>query len=143
MLSAKQVCRIAGLDYARLDYWARSGFLKPSINEASGKGSKRLYSFIDLLSIKVAKKLRDEGVSLQKLRKVIDYVYKHRQDIESPLANLVLITDGENIFELTSDPNIMVDILKSGQLIFAFAVDKLVDSAKNMLKKEGIEGIAI
>lgn len=68
------VVKITGLTVRQVDYWDRTHFIKPSLKEASGYGTSRLYSFIDLVQLKVAKTLIDKGVTLQKIRKAITYL---------------------------------------------------------------------
>ena len=68
------VCRIVGISYRQLDYWARTGLVTPSIRDAHGSGTQRLYSFQDLVSLKVIKKLLDTGVSLQRVRKAVEHL---------------------------------------------------------------------
>src|SRR4028118_1215069 len=84
-----QVCKIVGITYRQLDYWARTDLLKPSISEAKGSGTQRRYSYRDLLELKVIKRLLDAGISLQSARRAIDYLREHLgEDVAS--ANLVL-----------------------------------------------------
>jgi DNA-binding transcriptional MerR regulator len=78
-------------------------FIKPSVREASGYGSVRLYSFTDLVQLRVAKTLKDKGLSLQRIRKSIHYLKKAFPELEKPLAEKKLITDGETIFVLTEE----------------------------------------
>jgi DNA-binding transcriptional MerR regulator len=67
--TAGEVIRIVGISYWQLDHWDRSGFIKPSLEGASGKGSERQYNFLDLVQLRVAKMLRDSGVSLGRTKK--------------------------------------------------------------------------
>ena len=69
-----QVCKIVGITYRQLDYWARTDLVRPSVNDAAGSGTQRLYSYRDLVALKVIKSLLDAGVSLQAARKAIDYL---------------------------------------------------------------------
>lgn len=131
--TTRQVCKITGIEYSTLDYWDRAGFIKPSIAEGAGTGSRRLYSFRDLISIKVANSLRSNGVSLQKLRKVVDYLKQQDDRITHPLAGTILITDGKKVY-LTNDETTVVDILAGGQLVFALALDKLVNKLEKRTK---------
>src|SRR3981081_4750485 len=66
-----QVCSIVGITYRQLDYWARTGLLRPSISEARGSGTQRRYSYRDLLELKVIKRLLDAGISLPSARRAI------------------------------------------------------------------------
>ena len=128
------VCKIVKLTKRQLDYWDRGHFMKPSISEASGYGSVRLYSFIDLIQLKVAKTLKDHGVSVQKMRKSLNFLKKHRPEIEKPMAELKFITDGESIFVLTSDKKVVLDTLRK-QFVFSIALDKIFEELNGELKK--------
>lgn len=124
------VAKITGLSIRQIDYWDRTHFIKPSVREASGHGSVRLYSFNDLIQLKVAKTLMDKGVSLQKIRKALNYLKKNMPEIEKPLAELRFLTDGETIFVLTKDKKVIIDTLKRGQLVFSIALGDIVESLK-------------
>lgn len=128
--NSKTVARITGLTFRQVDYWDHTHFIKPSISEAIGRGSVRLYSFSDIVQLKVAKTLMDKGVSLQKIRKAIRYLKKNMPEIERPLSELRLLTDGETIFVLTEDRKEMIDTLKSGQLVFSLALGEIMESLK-------------
>jgi len=124
--NSKTVSKIIGIPTRVIDYWDRTNLIKPSISEASGCGSVRLYSFTDLIQFKVAKFLRDRGISLQKIRKSLNYLRKHLPEVEKPLAQLRFLTDGESIFILTNKDREIIDTLKKGQYIFAIAIEPLV-----------------
>jgi predicted RNase H-like HicB family nuclease len=130
----KEVSKIVKLSKRQLDYWDRTHFIKPSIREASGYGSVRLYSFIDLIQLKVAKAFIDKGLSIQKIRKSLNYLKKNKPEIEKPMVELKFITDGENIFVLTSNKNVVLDTLK-GQFVFSLALGKFVEELNGELKK--------
>ena len=121
------VVKITGLTVRQIDYWDRTHFIKPSLKEASGYGTSRLYSFIDLVQLKVAKTLIDKGVSLQKIRKAITYLKKNFPDIEKPLAEMRFLTDGETIFVLTSKKGVILDTLSKGQMVFAVAIGEIIE----------------
>ena len=61
-----------GITYRQLDYWARTGLLQPSVATAKGSGSRRVYSYSDVLELKVIKQLLDAGVSLQSARRAVE-----------------------------------------------------------------------
>src|SRR3990170_8040605 len=133
--NTKTVCSITGLTNRQVDYWDRTHFIKPSLKEASGYGTARLYSFPDLVSLKVAKTLIDKGISLQKIRKAITYLKKNFPDIEKPLAQIKFLTDGEKIFVLTDDGKKILDVLSHGQLVFAIALGEIIESLKGDVAK--------
>jgi predicted RNase H-like HicB family nuclease len=128
--NTKTIARILGLSVRQIDYWDRTHFIKPSIREASGYGSVRLYSFSNLVQLKVAKTLMDKGISLQKIRKAINYLKKNIPEVKKPLSEIKFLTDGETIFVLTEDKKVIIDVLKSGQLVFAVALGKIIEDLK-------------
>ena len=136
-VNAKTACRIAGLSYRQLDYWDRTHLIKPSLQEARGTGSARLYAFMDLIQLRVARMLREKGISLQKIRKCLTYLKKHASATEKPLAQLRLLTDGESIFVLTKDPKVMVDTLRGGQFVFSLALGEIVEEVRGKVAELG------
>ena len=133
--NSKTVSKILGIPLRVVDYWDRTNFIKPSVHEASGYGSMRIYSFTDLIQFKVAKFLRDQGLSLQKIRKSLNYLRKHLPEIEKPLAQLRFLTDGETIFVLTNKDREIIDTLKKGQYVFAIAIGELINDLKGKTSK--------
>jgi DNA-binding transcriptional MerR regulator len=111
-------CAAAGITYRQLDYWARTGLVAPSVRSATGSGTQRLYSFRDILVLKVVKRLLDTGVSLQNIRKAVDHL---RQRGVRELANVTLFSDGATVYECTSAEEV-VDLLAGGQGVFGIAV---------------------
>ncbi len=128
--NTKTVSKVTGLSLRQIDYWDRTHFIKPSVSEATGYGSVRLYSFNDLIQLKVAKTLLYKGVSLQKIRKAITYLKKNMPEIKKPLLELRFLTDGETIFVITESDKKIIDALKSGQLVFSIALGKIVEELK-------------
>jgi DNA-binding transcriptional MerR regulator len=111
-------CSVAGITYRQLDYWARTGLVVPSVRDASGSGTQRLYSFRDIVVLKVVKRLLDAGVSLQNIRKAIETL---RQWGEEDLATMTLISDGTTVYECRSAEEV-VDLLQGGQGVFGIAI---------------------
>lgn len=111
-------CPAVGISYRQLDYWARTGLVVPSVRDASGSGTSRLYSFRDLVVLKVVKRLLDAGVSLQNIRKAIDAL--RSRGVED-LAGITLISDGTTVYECRS-PEEVVDLLQGGQGVFGIAI---------------------
>src|SRR3954470_13180950 len=111
-------CSAAGITYRQLDYWARTDLVAPSIRSASGSGSQRLYSFKDILVLKVVKRLLDAGVSLQNIRVAVDALRSRGVD---DLAQVTLLSDGTSVYECTSSEEV-VDLLRGGQGVFGIAV---------------------
>jgi len=131
--NTKAVANITSLSSRQIDYWDRTHFIKPSVSEASGHGSVRLYSFNDLVQLKVAKTLMDKSISLQKIRKAISYLKKNMPEVQKPLSELRFLTDGETIFVLTKDSKEIIDTLKSGQVVFSIALGEIVEILKGVV----------
>ena len=122
-------CRAAGITYRQLDYWARTGLVEPSVREASGSGTQRLYSFRDILVLKIVKKLLDAGVSLQNIRTAIATL---RERGVEDLGQTTLMSDGTTVYECTSTDEV-VDLLQGGQAVFAIAVGRQVRDVEGSL----------
>ncbi|SDK80010.1 MerR HTH family regulatory protein [Actinopolyspora mzabensis] len=114
----RAACQIAGITYRQLDYWARTELVEPSIRLAEGSGSQRLYSFKDMLVLKVVKRLLDAGVSLHNIRTAVDHL---RGRGVRDLAGVTLFSDGTTVYECTSAEDV-VDLLRGGQGVFGIAV---------------------
>jgi DNA-binding transcriptional MerR regulator len=111
-------CTAAGITYRQLDYWARTGLVEPSIRSATGSGSQRLYSFKDILVLKVVKRLLDTGVSLHNIRCAVETLRARGVD---DLAPITLLSDGATVYECTSSEEV-VDLLRGGQGVFGIAL---------------------
>jgi DNA-binding transcriptional MerR regulator len=106
-----QVCSIVGITYRQLDYWARSDIIRPSVHDAAGSGTQRLYSYRDLVELKVVKNLLDAGISLQTARKAITYL---RDNLGEDLASAHLVLEGErSLLAFTNDQ--IIDLVREGQ----------------------------
>jgi DNA-binding transcriptional MerR regulator len=126
-----EVCRIVGISYRQLDYWARTGLVRPSLQDAHGSGTQRLYSFQDLATLKIIKKLLDTGVSLQQVRKAIGTL----RELKEPPLGTTLVSDGARIYSVES-PEAVVDLLAKGQGVFAVAVDRVWTDLEGSLAKQ-------
>src|SRR5438067_660163 len=123
------VCRTVGISYRQLDYWARTELVTPSVRDADGSGSQRMYSFNDVVQLRVIKKLLDAGVSLPKIRRAVDYL---RDELNLPIEDVTLVSDGKTIHACIS-PNEVVDLLAGGQGVFAIAVGKVYEELQGQV----------
>jgi len=130
----KAVIGLTGVSGRQVEYWATTGVVRPSIS-AAGKGTRRGYSFKDLVALRVAKRLKDEGISLQKIRKALAYLRKNFPDVKEPLAELRLLTDGETVFLMDRDPQKILDTLKGGEFFFSLALGEIIAGIQGKLKK--------
>ncbi len=106
-----QVCKIVGITYRQLDYWARTDLIRPSIADARGSGTQRRYSYRDLVELKVIKSLLDAGVALQSARRAIEYL---RENLGEDIASANLVISGTSALLARSDGEI-VDLVRQGQ----------------------------
>src|SRR3954451_18686829 len=106
-----QVCKIVGISYRQLDYWARTDLIRPSLADAAGSGTQRRYSYRDLVALKVIKSLLDAGLSLQTARKAIEYLRDH---LGEDLASSSLVLDGSRSVLVRTGEDI-VDVVRQGQ----------------------------
>ena len=128
-------CNAAGITYRQLDYWARTGLIEPSVRGATGSGSQRLYSFKDVLVLKVVKRLLDAGVSLQNIRVAVEHL--RRRGIRD-LAGITLFSDGTTVYECAS-PEEVVDLLRGGQGVFGIAVGGAMKEISGSIKDFPVE----
>jgi DNA-binding transcriptional MerR regulator len=111
-------CHAAGISYRQLDYWARTALVVPSVRDASGSGTQRLYSFRDILLLKVIKRLLDAGISLQQIRTAVQHLRARGTD---DLTRVTLMSDGASVYECTSNDEV-IDLLQGGQGVFGIAI---------------------
>lgn len=114
-------CKAAGITYRQLDYWDRTGLVAPSIRGAHGSGSQRLYSFKDILVLKVVKRLLDTGVSLQQIRVAVTQLSQYGV---SDLSHITLMSDGASVYECRSNDEV-IDLVNGGQGVFGIALGRV------------------
>lgn len=114
-------CKAAGITYRQLDYWARTQLVEPTVRSAQGSGSQRLYSFRDVLVLKIVKRLLDTGVSLQQIRSSVDHL--RTRGVED-LAGITLMSDGASVYECTSASEV-IDLVQAGQGVFGIAIGRV------------------
>ena len=119
----------AGITYRQLDYWARTGLVEPTVRPAHGSGSQRLYSFRDILVLKLVKRLLDTGISLQQIRIAIQQL--HEAGVRD-LTQTTLISDGASVYLCTSSDEV-IDLLGRGQGVFGIAVGKVLREVETQL----------
>ena len=130
---APQVCKLVGITYRQLDYWARTDLIRPSLRQASGSGSQRLYSFQDVVQLKVIKRLLDAGMSLKKIRLAV-VILREQLDLERPLADVTLLSDGQTIYAAHSEEEI-VDVFRRAQGVFGIAIGPVQDEVEGAIHR--------
>ena len=108
--SGHQATVIVGISYRQLDYWARTNLIRPSAADAAGSGTRRQYSYKDLLELKVVKKLLDSGIKLASVRDVFAYM---RQHVDTEISSAHIVIDGASV--ILCDGDNLVDVLRHGQ----------------------------
>ncbi len=131
-------CAAAGITHRQLDYWARTGLVEPSVRPAYGSGTQRLYSFRDVVLLKIVKRFLDTGVALQNIRTTVQHLRDRGfQDLE----RMTLMSDGATVYECSS-PDEVVSLLQGGQGVFGIAVGVVwrdVDAALSQLHGERVD----
>jgi DNA-binding transcriptional MerR regulator len=111
--SGKKAAEIVGISYRQLDYWARTDLVRPSVADAAGSGSRRAYSYGDLLELKVIKSMLDAGIKLESVREAFAYL---RDQLGEDVASAQLVIGGGSAI-LVRDDMELVDVLKKGQFV--------------------------
>lgn len=124
-------CAAAGITYRQLDYWARTGLVEPSVRPAYGSGTQRLYSFRDVVVLKIVKRFLDTGVALQNIRTTVQHL---RDRGFADLERMTLMSDGATVYECTS-PDQVVSLLQGGQGVFGIAVGVVWRDVENALSQ--------
>jgi DNA-binding transcriptional MerR regulator len=126
--TADQASRFTGCTSHQLRYWDRVGLVRPGVQSSGGRpGVRRLYSFRDLVALRVVRSLLDGGMSLQRIRRAIEYLRK-KQGLDQHLSEVRLMTDGKSIFEICRNDGEVLDALKEGQMAFFMAIDDVARS---------------
>lgn len=108
--SGTKAAQIVGISYRQLDYWARTDLVRPSGADATGSGSRRLYTYRDLLELKIIKKLLDAGIKLESVRDVFAYLRDH---VDSDITSAHIVINGNSV--LLCDGEDLIDVLRGGQ----------------------------
>lgn len=109
---SKSASRIVGISLRQLQYWDEQDFIRPSVQLAEGRGTKRLYSFHDLVCLKVVKDLTRRGFTLQSVRRCLKPLKEYSSKSERPSESLKYLTDGEELFVITDDRRKILDAMQ-------------------------------
>ena len=108
--SGTQAAKIVGISYRQLDYWARTDLIRPTAADAAGSGSRRVYSYRDLLELRVIKNLLDAGIRLESVREVFTYLRNH---VDTDIVAAHIVISGQSVVLCQGDQ--LVDVLRNGQ----------------------------
>jgi DNA-binding transcriptional MerR regulator len=131
---SKTASRIVGVSLRQLQYWDERDFICPSVKSAEGRGTKRLYSFHDLICLKVVKDLAYHGFSLQKIRRCLKPLKDNSAHTERPAESLKYLTDGEELFVLTNDRRKILDAIER-QFVVSLGIGNLVRELDGQVKR--------
>ena len=131
--TSKQACYLSGCTSHQLRYWDKVKLVSPSIQSSFGKpGVPKLYSFRDIVSLKVIKTLLDNGMSIQRVRRAWKYLTRNG-DLQEQLSKTKLVSDGETIYSV--EENKVLDALKQGQLAFFETIDFVTKEVEEDISK--------
>lgn len=129
---AKDTAAIVGVTYRQLDHWATKGILEPSLAKAQGRGSQRLYSFQDLVKLKLIRKMLDNGLSLQKVTEVLSYV---KDSLGQDIHTSTIFYDSKQVI-LVTDKNDLLDLINNGQGVLGIIdINPSVEELETTVKK--------
>lgn len=135
---ATTAAHVTGITYRQLDYWARTGLVEPSARTAQGSGTSRLYTFRDLLVLRIIRGLLDTGISLPNIRRAVDTLAALGSE---DLASITLFSDGTTVYQCRS-PQDIIDLLDGGQGVFGIAVPRLLRDLASRLADTRAEPVA-
>lgn len=124
--NTQSVVNITSVTERQLRHWIDTKIIVPALVEEKGYKKKYYFNFLNLVQIRTVVALRQRALSLQRIRKAIEALEKDFK-IEEPLSKLTLFTDGETVFILSDNPDVVFDVLRRGQAVFAVAIDDLVE----------------
>ncbi len=133
--TAQQASVLTGCTAHQLRYWDKVDLVIPSMQSSGGRpGRRRLYSFRDLVALRVVKSLLDNGMSVQRVRRAWDYL-RRTASMDDHLASVKLVTDGQTIFRVAKNEDELLDALRDGQLAFFVAINEITKSVEEDVTK--------
>jgi len=119
--TARQVTRLTGVPYSTLNLWAKNGIVRPSVSAGTGTGNERVYSFSDLIALKVTFELRKSGITTSSLKKLIEFL-RQNEHIDKPLSEARLVVNGRDVI-IVREGELVSALSKPGQGYLSFVVD--------------------
>lgn len=131
---SKTASSIVGVSLRQLQYWDERNFIRPSIRLADGRGTRRLYSFHDLVCLKIMKDLARRGFTLQKIRRCLKPLQEHSEHTDRPAQSLRYLTDGEELFVITDDRRQILEAIER-QFVVSLGIGNLVHELDSQVKR--------
>jgi len=128
--SAENTRKLVGATYRQLVHWDKTGLLRPSVERAKGRGSRRVYSFEDLVELRVICRLLDAGVTLRTVRIAARYIRDNFKTVTRPLARMALVVDGKQVLVRTLKEGALIDATAYGQVVINFAVGPIAEAVR-------------
>ena len=133
--TAQEVIACTGITYRRLDYWVRQGIIRASGRSKVRRGTPRLFTFTDIVEVRVALKLIDSGLKLSALRHSLKSIRKQLPSLDAPLSAKRIVTDGKKVFKYDPDLGSLETMDEYGQFAFWFGLSEEVQAVVKELKK--------
>jgi DNA-binding transcriptional MerR regulator len=134
---SKTASHIVGVSLRQLQYWDEQDFIRPSVKLAEGRGTRRLYSFHDLVCLKVVKDLARYGFSLQKIRRCLKPLKDNSDQTKLPAKSLKYLTNGEDLFIITDDRQKMLDAMER-QFVLSLGIGSLVRELDSQARRAAL-----
>ena|SRR5579884_1389577 len=135
LFTTAEVVHITQFTERQLNYWDQQGILKPGGRQASGSGSRRLYTLDDLVQLRVMRMLKQHGWSTQKIREAITRL-REVMGNPDPLKSAVLVDGKGTILALCKTKQgerVLLDALSSGgQLVMGIVLEMLLEDARQI-----------
>ncbi len=137
---SKMASRIVGVSLRQIQYWDEQGFVRPSVKLPDGRGSKRLYSYHDLICLKVVKDLIDHGFSLHKIRRCLRPLRSYSKQGLPRSESLKYLTDGEQLFVITADRRKILNAVER-QFVLSLGIGNLVRELDGKVRRAAENGL--
>lgn len=130
-----QIVKLLGITPRQIHYWDQTNLIRPSL-AGSTKGGVKYYNFINLVEFKAVKQLLEQGVSVQAVRKTLDFLRRNYPELKSHLSEFKLITNGKDLFAIDKeDKGIKAP---SGQLVFVIPFGDYYKEVEKLLKQKKV-----
>ena len=136
--TAQEVIACTDITYRRLDYWVRQGIIRASGRSEVRRGTPRLFTFIDIVEVRVALKLIDSGLKLSALRQSLKSIRKQLPSLDAPLASKRMVTDGKKVFKYDPDLGSLETMDEYGQFAFWFGLGEEVQAVVTEVEKMSV-----
>lgn len=137
VFSTSTVASLTGASVRMVDHWARSGLIRPSGQDAAGRGSRRRYTFQDVVVLQAVQKLREANCPLGKIRAAIRYLKANYPALPASeaLARLTLLTDGRRVYLLSDGRELMEVVTRQLHITWAVPLGRIILDTSQRLER--------